>query len=93
MLLHWLGFSGMDVSDADLEAELLALEGKSPAKGGKAAKSGSGMMSMDDLDKVMASADKIGDDDGDDDDEDLSDIEDDELLGELKVINARVLKV
>lgn len=77
----------MDVSDADLEAELLALEGKSPGKGGKGSKSGSGVMSMDDLDKMMASAHKMGEEDDDVEDEDLSDIDDDELLGELKVMD------
>lgn len=77
------------VSDADLEAELLALEGKSPSKGGKkSSKSGGndGMMSMDELDKVMASAGKMGeDDDYGEEEEELSDMDDDELLGELKV--------
>ena len=60
--------SGLDVTDADLEAELMALEGKSPAKGGKKS-SKSGMMSMDELDKVMASAGKIGGEDDDDEEE------------------------
>lgn len=76
---------GLDVSEADLEAELLALEGKSPAKGGKPPKTGGqGRMSLDDLDKVMASADKMGGEE-DEDLSDLDDEEDDELLGELKV--------
>ena len=71
-----------DISDADLEAELLALEGKSPGKGKSPKSGGRGGMTMADLDKVMADVDKIGEDD---DGEDLSDIDDDDLLGELQV--------
>ena len=75
----------MDFNDADLEAELLALEGKSPAKGGgKGSKSGGGgMLSMKDLDQMMANVDKIGEEG----DEELSDLDDDDddLLGELQV--------
>ena len=75
----------MDLTDADLEAELMALEGKSPGKGGKSPKSGgSGMMSMDELDNIVAGLDGMGEEEGED--EDMSDIDEDELLGELKVI-------
>ena len=65
------------MDDADLEAELLALQGKSPGKKGKSAK---GMMSLEDVDKMMAGLDDIGEGDDDDDSND-----DDDLLGELQV--------
>ena len=71
------GFGGED--DAELEAELMALEGKSS---GKQAKKKGGKM---DLDSLIAGANKIGEDVEDDDEEDLSDIDDEELLGELQV--------
>lgn len=83
--------SELDVSDADLEAELLALEGKAPKKkGGHSSKAGQERMTMEQLDKMVAGLDKIGDDDDDDDGDDdgggdLSDMDDDELLGELQV--------
>lgn len=80
--------SELDVSDADLEAELLALEGKAPKKkGGHSSKAGQERMTMEQLDKMVAGLDKIGDDDDGDDDGggDLSDMDDDELLGELQV--------
>ena len=57
----------------------MALEGKSPGKQTK--KKGGGM----DLDSLIAGANKIGEGVEDDDEEDLSDIDDDELLGELQV--------
>jgi len=71
--------------DADLEAELLALEGKSPAKKGKGkSASKKPMMSMQDVDKMMAGLEGIGEgEDNEDDDGDLD--EDEELLGELQV--------
>lgn len=57
----------------------MALEGKSS---GKQAKKKGGKM---DLDSLIAGANKIGEDVEDDDEEDLSDIDDEELLGELQV--------
>ena len=59
----------------------MALEGKSS---GKQAKKKGGKM---DLDSLIAGANKIGEDveDDDDDEGDLSDIDDEELLGELQV--------
>ncbi len=80
----------MDLGDdADLEAELLALEGKSPGKKGKSS-SKKAAMSMADVDKMMAGLGNIGEgDDGLDDDDDGGDDDDDvddaELLGELQV--------
>ena len=68
--------------DAELEAELLALEGKAPKKGGKSPKSG-GKMSMDQLDKMVAGIQDVGE--GDEDLSDMSDIDENELLGELQV--------
>ena len=68
-----------------MEAELLAMTG-GKGSGKKKGKSGSNQMSMDDIDKVVASVKDIGE--GDDDDEDLgslSDIDDDDLLAELQV--------
>ena len=65
-----------------MEAELLALEGKSPKKGGKSPKSG-GKMSMGEVDKMVAGIQDIGE--GDDDLSDLSDVDENELLGELQV--------
>ena len=88
MLCLILGVIDADVSDADLEAELLALSGGAPAKGGgKSQKSGGrGMMSMDDLDKVMASVHGMGEGEEEEEEEgDMSDVDEDELLGELKV--------
>ena len=76
---------GLDIQDdADLEAELLALSGKSPGKKGKSA-SKKPMMSMQDMDKMMADLENIGE--GDDDEEGDGDLDEDdeELLGELQV--------
>ena len=73
--------------DADLEAELLALEGKAPKKGGKSKTGGKGALSMADVDSMIAGIGDIGDV-GSGDDEDDSDIDDEDLLGELKVHNA-----
>ena len=69
----------------DLEAELLALTGgKSAKKGGKKPKGGdSGHMSLADIDKMVASVKDIGD--GDEEDADMSDLDDDDLLSELRV--------
>ena len=69
----------------DLEAELLALTGgKSTKKGGKKPKGGdSGHMSLADIDKMVASVKDIGD--GDEEDADMSDLDDDDLLSELRV--------
>ena len=76
------------MDDESLEAELLALEGKSSgsSKSRKTGKSGqSGMMSMGDLDAMMAGIDNIGED-GEDDDRDEEELSDEnELLGELEV--------
>ena len=73
--------------DADLEAELMALEGKAPKKGGKSSKSGKGgAFSMADVDSMLAGIGDIGEGgSGDDDDDDTSDIDDEDLLGELQV--------
>lgn len=71
------------ISDADLEAELLALEGKAPAKG-KSGKTGkSGMLSMGELDAMVAGIGDVGEDEDEDEEGDFSD--EDELLGELQV--------
>ena len=78
------------VDDADLEAELMALQGKSPGKKGKAPK---GTMSLEDVDKMMAGLDDIGEDDDNDDDIDDDDEDMEELLGELKVVIVHVLYV
>ena len=61
----------------------MALEGKSPGK--QAKKKGGGM----DLDSLIAGANKIGEEVEDNDEEDLSDIDDEELLGELQVCVGR----
>lgn len=70
------------MNDADLEAELLALSGNSSGKSSKKSGGGdSGMLSMGDLDKMMADVDGMGED------EELSDVDEDDgdLLGELQV--------
>ena len=78
--------AGLDLTDdADLEAELLALEGKSPGKKGKSPSSKKGVMSMEDVDKMMVGLGNIGEDDGDDDADVDVDEDDEELLGELRV--------
>ena len=85
MLTHTHAQILLDVSNDDLEAEFLAMTG-GKGSGKKKGKSGSNQMSMDDIDKVVASVKDIGE--GDDDDEDLgslSDIDDDDLLAELQV--------
>ena len=69
--------------DADLEAELLALEGKAPKKGGNSKAGGKGALSMADVDSMLAGIGDIGEV-GSDDEEDMSD-DDEELLGELQV--------
>lgn len=69
--------------DADLEAELLALEGKAPKKGGNSKAGGKGALSMADVDSMLAGIGDIGEVGSDD--EDISDIDDEELLGELQV--------
>ena len=69
--------------DADLEAELMALEGKAPKKGGKS-KAGKGAFSMADVDSMLAGIGDVGGSGGEDD-EDMSDVDDEDLLGELKV--------
>ena len=48
---------GDDVSEEALEAELLALQGKAPAKGKKAGSKG---MSMKDIDTMVAGLDGMG---------------------------------
>ena len=60
----------------------LLWKGKAPKKGGKSPKSG-GKMSMGQLDKMVAGIQDIGE--GDDDLSDLSDVDENELLGELQV--------
>lgn len=52
-------FAGAEESEEALEAELLALQGKSPGKGkGKGPK----VMSMKDIDNMMAGLDGMGED-------------------------------
>ena len=73
-------------NDADLEAELMALEGKAPKKGGKSSKSGKGgAFSMADVDSMLAGIGDIGEGGSGGDDDDTSDIDDEDLLGELQV--------
>lgn len=75
--------------DADLEAELMALEGKAPKKGGKSSKSGKGgAFSMADVDSMLAGIGDIGEGGSGDDD---SDIDDEDLLGELQVTSEFLL--
>ena len=71
--------------DADLEAELLALEGKAPKKGGNSKAGGKGALSMAEVDSMLAGIGDIGEVGSNDDDDDMSDIDDEELLGELQV--------
>lgn len=61
----------------------MALEGKAPKKGGKSKSGKGGAFSMADVDSMLAGIGDIGE--GDDDDEDMSDIDDEALLGELQV--------
>ena len=76
-----------DVTDEDLEAELLALEGKGPNKGGgKSPGKGKGTMSLEQIDQMVAGLPDVegegeegGGESGD------SDLDDDELLRELEV--------
>ena len=71
--------------DADLEAELMALEGKAPTKKGGKSKSGEGgALTMADVDSMLAGIGDIGEG-GSGDDDDMSDIDDEDLLGELQV--------
>ncbi len=79
------------VSDADLEAELLALEGKSPAKG-KSGKTGkSGMLSMGELDAMVAGIGDISDEEEGEEGEEGELSDEDELLGELQVSGRSLL--
>ena len=71
----------LDYNDDDLEAELLAMTGGSGASKGKKKGSGGGGASMADIDKMLSSAQKLGEDEGDDD-EDM-DIDEADLLAEL----------
>ena len=77
--------------DADLEAELMALEGKSPKKGGKgkAGGGGKGALSAADVDSMLAGIGNIGEMGEEDDDEDMSDVDEEDLLGELQVTRSR----
>lgn len=82
-LLTYLDLSlSLDFNDDDLEAELLAMTGGGGAsKGNKKKKEGSGGVSLADVDKMVASAHMIGEEENDD--EEGSDIDDSELLAEL----------
>ena len=71
--------------DADLEAELMALEGKAPKKGGKSKSGKGGAFSMADVDSMLAGIGDIGEGGSGEDDDDMSDIDDEDLLGELQV--------
>ena len=74
----------LDLNDDDLEAELLAMTGGSGASKGKKKGSGGGGgggASMADIDKMLSSAQKLGEEEGDDD-EDM-DIDEADLLAEL----------
>ena len=72
----------LDLNDDDLEAELLAMTGGSGAsKGKKKGSGGGGGASMADIDKILSSAQKLGEEEGDND-EDM-DIDEADLLAEL----------
>ena len=60
------------------------MEGKAPKKGGKSKAGGKGALSMADVDSMLAGIGNIGEV-GSGDDEDMSDVDDEELLGELQV--------
>ena len=52
--------TGAEESDEALEAELLALQGKSPAKGKGKTPKGPKVMSMKDIDAMMAGLEGVG---------------------------------
>lgn len=62
----------------------MALEGKSPKKGGKSKSGKGGAFSMADVDSMLAGIGDIGEG-GSGDEDDMSDIDDEDLLGELQV--------
>ncbi len=66
----------------------MALEGKSPSGKKKSGlgKSSKSVMSLEDVNKMVAGIGNLDDDDDEDDDGDFSDMDEDELLGELQVI-------
>ena len=72
-----------DGDDDDLEAELLALEGKSSGKGGKKGKEG--RMTLEQLDTMVAGLEGVGESGGEDEEEEGDLSGDEELLGELAV--------
>ena len=72
-------------NDDELEAELMALQGKVPQKAGKS-KAGKGVPSMADVDSMLAGIGNIGDVGESGDDEDMSDLDEEDLLGELQVV-------
>ena len=82
VVVYYIFVVGVD--DDDLEAELLALEGKSPSKKEKAAlgTKKAGVMSLDQIGSLVAGLKDVGDCEGDGDEE--SDIDEDELMGELE---------
>lgn len=55
-------FAGAQESEEALEAELLALQGKSPGKGKGKSHKGPKVMSMKDIDNVVAGLDGVGED-------------------------------
>ncbi len=65
------------LDDSELEAELMALEGVSPGGGGR----GKAPLSVADVNKMVAGIGEVGDEDSDL----SSDLDEDELLGELQV--------
>ena len=81
--VHLTGLGGED--EDELEAELLAALGEKPSGKGKK-KAESGGMTTHQLDSMIAGLKGIGEEEeGEEDDEDLSDIDEEELLGELQV--------
>uniref|UniRef100_A0A1X7V9C6 DM14 domain-containing protein n=2 Tax=Amphimedon queenslandica TaxID=400682 RepID=A0A1X7V9C6_AMPQE len=87
-LASFLGVGGMpEFNDEDLEAELLAMTGGGVSKGKKkGSSSGGGGASLADIDKMLSSAHKLGEEtgEGDDDEDDDMDVDDADLLAELE---------
>jgi hypothetical protein len=76
---------GAEESKEALEAELLALQGKSPVAG--KGKKGSKVMSLNEIDSMVAGLDDVGESDEDEEEEEGGEEEDDsDLLAELQEI-------
>ena len=69
--------------ESELEAELLAMQGVSPSPGKGKQGGGKAPMSVEQINKMVAGIEGMGE--GDDDLSDLSDLDENELLGELQV--------